>query len=617
MKSRSITIGIFLSVALVVTAAGLYWMASRAGAGNHHLSVSIIRRIQQLESQWSIETARVRSAPLADFDALVTFIPRMERLKEDLSEAMLSIPSLPEKLRNDMSAYLSAIDAKEERIERFKTGYAILRNSVRYLPLAATNVMQQVEERGGERAFISNISNVTDEINTYLSTPAPPEKERLMRVLEELGDIIVTRHPALANTTANFVAHGQVLLDKQAPTEEIFQAAISNRIGDLGESLINGLEAEINKVEKLVTNYERGILGAGGALWLLWLAIALRLPKDSPQQDDSRPTSSQQPRLQQEDRAAMDKIAAAAPPRLRPSREEDEMQRLTANLIKAEDQHNRQGNAARATEPTAYRVGLEIVSKQLTALAERINSSTDILNDIQVKLFSDGPETVPDSANGNAPDEELPFRSADEELTTTDKEVGTLAADEELKTAAAVVASIRAQVNGIVEFAERLPSLSRKRDDAHAPVNINDYIDEVVDDTQPKTKALVVKELSPVPDVFASETEIYLILSNIIENSVWAVEERGQKRGVIRIETGQAEDTGVVVTITDNGVGIRPEKRKKVFNPFYTSRDDAAGMGLTSTQHLVEKYGGTILMNSLPSQGTMVRITLPTGRGDA
>ena len=627
MKSRSITIGIFLSVALVVTAAGLYWMASRAGAGNHHLSVSIIRRIQQLESQWSIETARVRSNPLADFDALITFIPRMERLKEDLSESMLAIPSLPERLLNDMSAYLSAIDAKEERIERFKTGYAILRNSVRYLPLAATNVMQQVEERGGERAFISNISNVTDEISTYLSTPAPPEKERLIRVLDELGDGIVARHPALANTMANFVAHGQVLLDKQAPTEEIFQEATSNRIGDFGEALINDLESEIGKKEALVAYYERGILGAGGALWLVWLAIALRLPKDSPQQDG---LPIQQNGRQREERATLDRIAAAAPPtrdalvpaqQARPE-EYGGLERLTADLMKAEGQYNGDTSPARAMESTAHRIGLEIVSKQLTTLAERINSSTDILNDMQAKLYTDGFEPdrdTPGSGDGNAPDEETPPLSADEELKipTANEELQPLAVDEELKTAAAVVASIRTQANGIVEFAERLPSLARQRDDVHALIDINDYIDEVVDSTQAETRALVVKELNPIPEVLASETEIYLILANIIENSVWAVQERGQKKGVIRIETRQ-ENAGVLVTITDNGVGIRPEKRKKVFNPFYTSRDDTAGMGLTSTQYLVEKYGGTILMNSLPSQGTMVRITLPTGgRGDA
>ena len=671
MKSKSITIGIFLSVALVVTAAWLYWMASSAKADNHYLAISTIRKIQQLESQWSIETARVRSDPMADFDALITFIPRMGRLKDDLSDAIQSASNLPGRLLNDTSAYLSAIDAKEEWIERFKTGYAVLRNSTRYLPLAASSVMQQMQERGGNTAFIHNISSVTDEINTYLATPAAPEKERLMRVLSKLGDDTVGRYPALANTIANFVAHGQVLLDKQAPTEEIFQEAISSQISDLGESLINSLESEIGKTEQLVAYYERGILASGGALWVVWLAVALQLPRDNRQRNG----------FQHQERAALDKIAAAAaaappsslpplplieplvaaraaaPPPSEPlvaarqaspqlsPREDAGLERLTADLIRSEKHYNGETSQTKAAEFTAHRIGIEIIAEQLTALAGRINSSTDVLSDIQAQLYTSGLESAghtPDSAAAHTPDEEpqplaaeaaeaaeapddeawvltaddeSPPLAADEELKTTavDEELKTTAVDEELKNAAAVMSSIRAQANGIVELAERLPSLARKRDDVYALININDYIDEVVDNTQARDKALVVKDLNPIPEVFASETEIYLILANIIENSVWAVQERSQKKGVIRIETIQENNAGVLITITDNGVGIRPEKRKQVFNPFYTSRDDATGMGLTATQYMVEKYGGTILMNSLPNQGTMVRVMLPSG----
>ncbi len=642
MKSKSITIGIFLSVALVVTAAWLYWMASSAKADNHYLAISTIRKIQQLESQWSIETARVRSDPMADFDALITFIPRMGRLKDDLSDAIQNASNLPGRLLNDTSAYLSAIDAKEEWIERFKTGYAVLRNSTRYLPLAASSVMQQMEERGGNASFFFFNDTATTEIYTYLATPAAPEKERLMRVLSKLGDDTVGRYPALANTIANFVAHGQVLLDKQAPTEEIFQEAISNQISDLGESLINGLESEIGKTEQMVAYYERGILASGGALWVVWLAVALQLPRNNKQRNG----------FQHQERAALDKIAAAAAaaplsslpplplneplvaarqasPQLSP-REDAGLERLTADLIRSEKQYNGGTSQTEAAEFTAHRIGIEIIAKQLTALAGRINSSTDILSDIQAQLYTSRLESnghTPDSAAANTPAEEpqpLAAEAPDEEpwvLTADDEspplaaneELKTTAADEELKNAAAVMSSIRAQADGIVELAERLPSLVRKRGDAYALININDCIDEVVDNTQARDKALVVKELNPIPEVFASETEIYLILANIIENSVWAVQERSQKKGVIRIQTLQEDNAGVLITITDNGVGIRPEKRKQVFNPFYTSRDDATGMGLTATQYMVEKYGGTILMNSLPNQCTMVRVMLPIG----
>lgn len=611
MKSKSITLGVFLSVLLVVVTAGLYWMAHtlREGIENYQLSTFTIRKIQQLESQWSIETARVRSDPLADFDALITFIPRIERLKENLAEAMLSIPDLPEKLVNHMNAYLSAVDAKEERIERFKTGYAILRNSVRYLPLAATNVMQQVQDRGGEPAFIRNISGVTDEINMYLATPAPPEKERLMRVLEELGTGIIARYPDLTNTIANFVAHGQVLLDKQAPTEETFQEATSTRITDLGENLINGLEAERSKKETQATYYERGILAAGGALWLVWLAIALQMPKNATQPEEpvaqgeipvTAPTESadSSPAPAQEDAGQGASPASDNTLRSRgatvASAPDADLEKLTAALTKAEER----GETGTATQATSQRVGLEVVAEQLTTVAERINSSMDILSAMNAARAERHHDQATPQADTQAGD-------------TNERDEDAAVAADEARTAAAVVSSIRGQTNGIVELAGRLPSFSQQQADGSAPIDLNTAIDEAVDNTQAETRALVVKEFHPIPEVLAVATEVDLILTNVIENSLWGIQERGRKTGVIRIET-QQEDREVSVTITDNGVGITPEHRRKVFNPFYTSRDDALGMGLAAAQYLVQKYNGTISLNSLPGQGTMVRIVLPT-----
>ena len=617
MKSRSITIGIFLSAALFMVAGGLYWLASRAQAGNHQQAITLIRQIQQIESQWSIETARVRSDPFADFDALVTFIPRIERLKTDLSEAMLTTPNLPDKLASDLGAYLSAIDAKEERIERFKTGYAVLRNSIRYLPLAASSVMQQVEENGGEAAFVHNISTVTDEIHTYLATPAAPEKERLTRVLQELGDGVIARHPALTNTMANFVAHGRVLLDKQGPTEEIFQEATSDRIGVLGEVLITGLETEIARVEDLVSTYERGILASGGALWLLWLAIALRLPREKNQQENSRPTDRQP--SPGHDGTALGKIAAAAaappspapvpsPQPASPPRPEEDgnLSHLTALLLDAEQRGDGDTGPAYLLEPTAHRVGLEILAKQLTALAERIAISTDMLHTAPNGEPTVLPDTQADGQDGRLEDDALPaFLTDAPDTTATDD------APPGLDTTATVVADIRAQANTIVGLAERLPSFSMTLHD-HTAINIDDAINEAIDQTRAEASALVVKDVQPVADLVASEMEIRLLLSHLLENAVWAVQERDHNKGVIRIEARQKDDQ-LHIAITDNGTGIRSAERKKVFAPFYTSRENAAGMGLATVQHLVEKYGGSIHMNSLPNQGTMLRVALPTG----
>lgn len=565
MKSRSVTVGIFLSVLLLATAAGLYWMSVQAKAGEHHLAISSVRQIQQLESQWSVEVARVRSDPFADFDALAQFIPRMERLKDTLANAIQSTPGLPDRLVNTTNAYLSAMSAKEERIERFKTDYAVLRNSVRYLPLAATNVMQQMQTRGSNSAFVKNVGDITDEITTYMASPAPPEKERLQRVLAELGSSIAARHPALVNTAMNFVAHGRVLLEKQAPTEEVFQEATSNQVGDLGETVIKGLEDELDRTRALAAWYDRSIIGAGIVLWIMWLTIAVRVPreKDQSRRGGVAPRLSNPLVLRQE----------------ADSRPDEGFDRLTADLMKAGQFNSEASDAIAEQASTAYRVEVEITATHLVALAERIHSSTEMLT---------GPQDQP----------------AENEAGGAD----TLTADQEAVDA--VVASIHTQTNDIIELAKRLPALAPERDRGYSQLDLNDYIDEIADSVQAKSRALVVKELHALPNVLASEGEVSLIFTNIMENAALAIQERGQKKGIIRVETKQ-ENEHIVVTVTDNGLGIRPEHRNKIFQPFFTTRKEALGMGLAVTKNLVEKYKGNIQINSMHHRGTAVRVSLP------
>ena len=182
--------------------------------------------------------------------------------------------------------------------------------------------------------------------------------------------------------------------------------------------------------------------------------------------------------------------------------------------------------------------------------------------------------------------------------------------NEDQDAVAAVVASIHTQTNDIVKLAKRLPALAPKRDEGYAQLDLNDYIDEIADRIQAKNRALVVKELNPLPSMLVSEPEVALMFTNIMENAALAIQERGQKKGIIRVETKQ-ENESVVVTVADNGIGIRPERRKRVFQPFYTTREGALGLGLTVTKNLVEKYGGSIAMNSMHHRGTVVRVTLP------
>ena len=88
------------------------------------------------------------------------------------------------------------------------------------------------------------------------------------------------------------------------------------------------------------------------------------------------------------------------------------------------------------------------------------------------------------------------------------------------------------------------------------------------------------------------------------------------RQGTIKIDTARKNDE-ILITIIDNGVGMTPDKRAKIFKPFYTSREGAMGLGLPLAGHLAGKYKGAIKVNSLPGQGTVTRITLPAALPEA
>ena len=586
MKSGALILGILVSVLLLAAAGALYTMAGSSSGQSYRASIDLARQIQQLSSGWSIEIARVRSDPLADFDSLAAFIPRMARLKEGLSDAARRIPDLPDRLASDVRGYLSAIDAKEERIERFKTGYAVVRNSSRYLPLAATNVTRQAQEID-DAPLARSISMLTQDMNLYLATPTDTGKERLTADMEKLREDSVAYPPPLANALANMLAHAEVLLARQAPTDLLFQEATSNEITDLADRLAGNLEFELARQDALATNYERGVLAVIGVLALFWILLAV-------QQRVRGGTAAAAPGASGEALAgAASEAAIGDYEPLHAMAFHDELGNLPLGAIDRELAAAASGSPAGLSAETAmlYEYLAERIGDNVAAAAERVAARMDYLSQTHRKIHAalQGSEVMVELPDG------------------TDL-------DEEIEAGSAIATHVRREVNGIADLARRLASFSGlpNGDVDRDMVDVNTCIDEVVAATRAERAASVSKRLGDVPEIFASKTEIRLLLAQILENSVRAVEGIEGRKGTIKIDTARRNEE-ILITIIDNGAGITPDRRKQIFKPFYTSRDGAMGLGLTLAGHLVKKYEGGIKVNSLPGQGTVTRITLPTG----
>lgn len=114
-----------------------------------------------------------------------------------------------------------------------------------------------------------------------------------------------------------------------------------------------------------------------------------------------------------------------------------------------------------------------------------------------------------------------------------------------------------------------------------------------------------------VPDIFADEQLCEQVFVNLILNAYQALDgQEGQLRISIALESSNGE-AGVAISVEDSGPGIPPELREQIFNPFFTSKKDGVGLGLSIAAKIVDDHRGWIQLENQPAQGARFRVFLP------
>lgn len=99
-------------------------------------------------------------------------------------------------------------------------------------------------------------------------------------------------------------------------------------------------------------------------------------------------------------------------------------------------------------------------------------------------------------------------------------------------------------------------------------------------------------------------------LAQCLLNCLKNAQEAMPSGGAITVSTGRRGNQ-VFLAVADNGPGIPPDVLPQVFNPFFTTRDRRAGLGLAMTKKILEDLGGTVEIESDPGQGATVTLLLP------
>ncbi len=111
---------------------------------------------------------------------------------------------------------------------------------------------------------------------------------------------------------------------------------------------------------------------------------------------------------------------------------------------------------------------------------------------------------------------------------------------------------------------------------------------------------------SQLPTIPLDPVKMRQALLNLLRN---AQESISHPQGEIRVQA-QVLEEGICITIQDNGCGITVSQMQDIFTPFTTFKAGGTGLGLPITQQIIKAHGGSLEINSVPDQGTEVRIFL-------
>lgn len=175
---------------------------------------------------------------------------------------------------------------------------------------------------------------------------------------------------------------------------------------------------------------------------------------------------------------------------------------------------------------------------------------------------------------------------------------------------------VTGQLARIQTTLRELVTFSRPASDQRARVAVAEVVGEALGIAKyykgGKHRAITVDLPADLPPLAGVRDQFVQVVFNLVLNAIDAT----GKGGAIRVSAA-AGDAGVTLTVADDGAGIDPAHRGRLFRPYFTTKKHGTGLGLFVIRRIVEQHGGTVGVESEPGRGTTFRVTLPAAAGQA
>lgn len=179
---------------------------------------------------------------------------------------------------------------------------------------------------------------------------------------------------------------------------------------------------------------------------------------------------------------------------------------------------------------------------------------------------------------------------------------------------------IAAQADRAGQIIGRLRAFVRRTEPQRSTVGVNDLVRDAVALLEAEARSSGVRlELSlgrALPEVAVDRVQIEQVMVNLIGNAVEAARDVPDGRRAVTICTSLGCDGLLEVAVEDTGKGIQPQQIGRLFEPFYTTKPNGMGLGLSISRSIIEAHGGRLEAAPGTHRGATFRFTLPTeGQG--
>ena len=270
-----VALGVVVSLALLASA-GFFYVAIQRDemvTAQCMRAVDSIRSTQMLAAQWSVEVGKVKNEVNSNFDVLADFVDRMSPHIQVIHDSQSAMPNLPSDIKWALNGYVQRLKAREERIERFKSGFAIVRNSRRIIPREGA-LLAEAARDGGYRRVEAATRQILEWTPGFLRQPTEVQHQRLEQAVRTLAESAADTPLRTQAETLN--KHVGALLQHHGLTEQRFEDVMHTDLEDRAERVIGLLDADHQQSRTKRRYLDYGFWVSLGLAVFYWATLIVR-----------------------------------------------------------------------------------------------------------------------------------------------------------------------------------------------------------------------------------------------------------------------------------------------------------------------------------------------------